>query len=197
VIATATQPTRKTPTLRRLLRDYGVKVWDDALVGEWFDPAYHAALKKELTATKVDLNDHLDEIIASFIQRDIADRAHRPIFIEDDKGLWQPSMFTEDIARQSVIRLGNGARIKPYEATGPHWYSHFIQQQKAISRAVLAMDKTSRWLECSVGQLLTTNPTLKTFEAMRKLGFWEIPDESTENDARADYDAALEQEDRE
>jgi hypothetical protein len=82
-------------------------------------------------------------------------------------------MFTEELARQGVIRLGNGARVKMYEASGPHWFSHLLQQQKALSATARAIDKTGRWLESSVGILLTNNPTLKTFEAMRQLGFWE------------------------
>jgi hypothetical protein len=78
--------TATLPTLKHLLRDYGLKVWDNKLAGEWYDPKYEAAIKHELLATKVDLNDHLDEIISGFVQRDIADRAKRPVFVENEKG---------------------------------------------------------------------------------------------------------------
>jgi hypothetical protein len=164
--------TATIPTLKHLFQDFGLAVWDRDLVGEWSDPDYAAAIKRQATAHGIDLNDYLDEVIHAFVQRDIADRAKRQVFIEDEKGLWQPSMFTEDLARQGVIRLGNGARVKMPEATGPHWISHVLQQQKALHRVAEAINRTARWLESTPGILLTNNPTMKTFEAMRQLGFW-------------------------
>lgn len=164
--------TKVTPKLRRMLREFGASVFDNELIGKWEDPEYAAALKQQLTLNGVDLNDHLDEIVNVYVQRDIAERAKRPVFGTDDSGEWTPSLFIEDEAKQAVIRLGNGERVKMYEATGLDWQSHLMEQQKAIHRTSKAAMKTIRFMESPVGAILLSDPRIKTHDVMRQMGFW-------------------------
>ncbi len=158
------------PTLKRLLRDFSLEVFENKLIGEWTDDDYTVELVRRLEP--IDLNEHRLEIVRAHVRHDVSERAKRQVFV-DDGGIWQPSMFTEELARQGVIRLGNGARVKMFEATGPHWISHLFQQQKAVSAASQAIDRTVRWLESTPGTMLTNDPKVRTYEVMRQLGMWE------------------------
>lgn len=158
------------PKLKRLLNDFSLEVFENELVGEWSDDDYTVGLVRLLEP--IDLNEHRLEIVRAHVRRDVSERAKRQVFIANEAGVWQPSMFTEELARQGVIRLGNGARVKMVEASGPHWMSHLFQQQKALSSTSQAIDKTVRWLESAAGAMLTNDPKLRTYEAMQQLGFW-------------------------
>jgi hypothetical protein len=160
----------QSPTLKRLLKDFSAAVFDDELVGEWRDDDFAAALDQKLEG--VDLNGYRGEIIRLHVGRDVSERAKRPVFIPNEDGIWQPSMFTEDLARQGVLRLGNGERVKMFEATGLHWMSHLFQQQKALHSTSQAIGKVVQWLESSPGVTLTKTPGVKTYEVMQQLGFW-------------------------
>jgi hypothetical protein len=158
------------PTLKRILNDYSLDVFNNELVGEWDDPGYAAALLHSLEG--VDLNEHKAEIVAVYVRRDVSDRAKRQVFVTDAAGVWQPSMFSEEIARQGVIRLGNGNRVKMYEATGLHWQSHLFQQQKALTATAQSVTRTVLWLESTVGTVLMNHPHAKTHEVMKDFGLW-------------------------
>lgn len=162
--------TKAIPKLRTMLREFGAAVFDDELLGEWTDKDYADALLQHLKG--VDLNDHRGEIVTFYVQRDISERAKRNVFGTADNAEWTPNLFAEDEARQAVIRLGNGERVKMYEATGFHWNSHLMEQQKAIHRASASAMRTVRFLESPVGSILMNDPRTKTHDVMRQMGFW-------------------------
>jgi hypothetical protein len=162
--------THSIPRLRTMLREFGAAVFDNELIGEWTDEQYADALVQHLKA--IDLNEHRREIAKVYVQRDISERAKRPVFGTDDSVEWTPSLFAEEDARQGIIRLGNGDRVKMYEATGFHWNSHLMEQQKAMHRASISAMRTVRFLESPVGSILMNDPRTKTYQVMRQMGFW-------------------------
>lgn len=164
-----------TKTLRRLLREFMRAAFDKQLIGKWEDEGYFQALKTSMTG--VDLNEHIDEILRICVHRDVSERAKRQVFFPDKTGTIQLDLFTEDLARQVVIRLGDGLRVKMYEATGLDFMGHLFEQQKAVMRTATRTDLTRQFLQTSVGKLLLEEPALTLPDAMRQFEYWPEPDD--------------------
>lgn len=171
------------PKLVRLVRELG-KAVVLCFAGRAFGrDEYTSILHRELA--KYDLN-HAEfraDIVRTFVRADLAERArHDPFKVNPDTGRLDVTLFKPADFAKGIIRLGDGSNVRMADATFRHWNARLFHQQKAAETALQAAGKTTGFLLTEPAVLLSEDPRLKTFEAMRQLNLWDRDEEIVEAD---------------
>ena len=173
----------KTAKLTQVLSAMEAEAFAALPAGQWTNDDYRKAFDAKLV--DVDLNDYRDEIIAEHIKQAEARRAKTQPFFVDDQGNCQLELFTEDVARNGIIRLGRtedgvGAqRVRMFDATFQHWLTHQETQiKKAQDTTKRAAETTNFLVRSEAGAYLRMHQGAPTSEAMRAINLWPDPESS-------------------
>jgi hypothetical protein len=112
----------------------------------------------------VDLNGYLEDVVARLVTAEDSQRTSA--LIPD-----QLDMFSEAFAHKIVIRLGDGRRVKFYDATRDHLLVREMNQTEHAAAALNEVRKTQKLREL-VADAQRAEPSLGFGDAMKRLGIW-------------------------
>lgn len=138
----------------------------DSLSSEFKEHDLACAIESEVSL--INLNDYGSEIACAYASQAI-NRRSKPL--PGQGGQLSLDGITRDFAENTVLKLGDGIRVKLVDATFNHLLSKQRQQNKAAVEAAESASRTGELLN-EVAVIMGKNPSMTLGQAMVSIGEW-------------------------
>lgn len=160
--------------LKRLKKDLSTVFAgvDRRLIGKCSKDEYVATVRAEIDELGLDPEDYWNEMIATAAESHLENRSKKsPIAIQPGLA-FDESELNYDVAKEAIIRLGNGNFVSWAHATLDDIAVHLDQQIKEGQAILNRAAGTSSLLQSQACQLMKRNHGMTLEEAMQARGHW-------------------------